>query len=76
MISCAEQYVEYVQQRQEELEGNLLIEEKLHIDEISPECWGTGDALILGKKSNRIAVIDLKSGKFPVDVEHNEQLMS
>ena len=75
MVSCAEQYVEYVQTRLEELDGRLLIEEKVHIDEISQECWGTVDALVLGKKSNRIAVIDLKSGKFPVDVINNEQLM-
>jgi len=75
MVSCAEQYVEYVQTRQEDLNGKLLIEERTRIDEISQECWGTVDALILGKEANRIAVIDLKSGKFPVDVEHNEQLM-
>jgi hypothetical protein len=75
MIDCAEVYVDYVKNRQEELEGTLLIEEKLYINEISSECWGTGDATILGKKANRIAVIDLKSGKFPVDVENNPQLM-
>ena len=34
---------------------------------------GTADALILSKQ--RIAVIDLKSGKWPVDVENNTQLM-
>ena len=75
MISCAEQYVNYVEGRVKELNGRLLIEQKLHIEEISPECFGTGDAIILGKETNRIAVIDLKSGKFPVEVEHNEQLM-
>ena len=75
MIKCAETYVHYVETRTQELEGKLLIEEKLRIDEISEDCWGTGDAVILGKKSNRIAVIDLKSGKFPVEVQDNTQLM-
>lgn len=75
MIKCAETYVHYVETRTQELDGKLLIEEKLRIDEISEDCWGTGDAVIIGKKTNRIAVIDLKSGKFPVDVQDNTQLM-
>ena len=35
MIDCAKTYVDYVQQRQKELDGKLLIEEKVAIEEIS-----------------------------------------
>ena len=42
MIECAEVYFEYVKKRQEELDGTLLIEEKLYIDEISPGVIVTG----------------------------------
>ena len=45
------------------------------MNEISDDCWGTSDAVILGK-NNRMVVADLKSGNFPVDVNFNEQLMT
>lgn len=73
MIDCAKSYVEYVKKRQEELDGRLLIEERVSIEEISPDVWGTADALIIGK--NRLVVCDLKSGKFPVEAKDNTQLM-
>ena len=74
-IMIAETYVNYIRQRTEELNGKLLIEEKLYMNEISDDCWGTSDAVILGE-SNRMVVADLKSGNFPVDVNFNEQLMT
>ena len=74
-IDIAETYVNYIKQRTEELNGKLLIEEKLYLNEISDDCWGTADAVILGK-GNRMVVADLKSGNFPVDVNFNEQLMT
>lgn len=74
-IDIAETYVNYIKQRTEELNGKLLIEEKLYMNEISDDCWGTSDAVILGE-SNRMVVADLKSGNFPVDVNFNEQLMT
>ena len=73
MIDCAKTYVDYIVQRKEDLNGKLLIEEKLYIDEISNNCYGTADAVIISK--NRIVVCDLKSGKYPVDVKDNPQLM-
>jgi hypothetical protein len=73
MIDCAKVYVDYVRKRQKELEGKLLIEERVSIEEISQNVWGTADALIIGK--NRLVVCDLKSGKFPVDPKNNTQLM-
>ena len=74
-IMIAETYVNYIRQRTEELNGKLLIEEKVYLNEISDDCWGTADAVILGE-GNRMVVADLKSGNFPVDVNFNEQLMT
>ena len=74
-IDIAETYVNYIRQRTEELNGKLLIEEKVYLNEISDDCWGTADAVILGE-GNRMVIADLKSGNFPVDVNFNEQLMT
>ena len=74
-IIIAETYVNYIRQRTEELNGKLLIEEKVYLNEISDDCWGTADAVILGE-GNRMVVADLKSGNFPLDVNFNEQLMT
>ena len=74
-IAIAEIYVDYINQRTEELNGKLLIEEKVNAPEISEDLWGTADAVILGE-SNRMVVADLKSGAYPVDVVMNEQLMT
>lgn len=73
-IDCARVYVDYIRKRTEELNGKLLIEEKVCIEEITDQCWGTADAIILGE-NNRMVVADLKSGKFPVEVQFNYQLM-
>lgn len=73
MIDCAKTYVDYVRQRQKELDGKLLIEEKVAIEEISEDCYGTADAIIISK--NRLSVIDLKSGRYPVEPKNNTQLM-
>jgi hypothetical protein len=75
MIACAETYVEYIHKRKEELNagGKMLIEEKVFMDEISTKCFGTADTILLVKIA--LAVIDLKSGKWGVDVERNKQLM-
>jgi len=73
MIACAETYVEYIYKRKEELNAKMLIEEKVYMDEISTKCFGTADTILIGE--DRIAVIDLKSGKWGVDVERNKQLM-
>ena len=72
MIDCAEAYVDFVQQKTKKKKGKLLIEEQVTLEEINPRCWGTADALILANK--HISVIDFKSGRYPVEVEHNKQL--
>ena len=73
MIDCAKVYVDYINKRKEELDATLLIEEKFTIDEISDKCHGTADAVLIGK--DRIQVVDLKTGTWPVDPTRNKQLM-
>lgn len=73
MIDCAKIYTDYVEQRTKELNGKLLIEEQVSMEEISENIWGTADAIILSE--GRICVIDLKSGKWQVSPEYNKQLM-
>jgi hypothetical protein len=73
MIKCAEVYVDYVNRRKEELDAKMLIEERVSMEEISEHIWGTADAILIGEKE--LEIIDLKSGKFPVDVENNTQLL-
>jgi uncharacterized protein YjbK len=52
----------------------LLVEQKLPISKITgePDAFGTADVIILGDKT--LAVVDLKTGHTPVEVEDNEQL--
>ena len=73
-IDMAEIYVDYINKRTEELNGKLLVEEKVNAPEINENLWGTADAVILGE-GNRMVVGDLKSGAWAVDVVMNEQLM-
>ena len=72
MLDCANVYVEYIHKRAEELGGKLLIEERVHMEEISPDVWGTADAIIIGE--NILEIVDLKSGKWAVDAHDNGQL--
>jgi len=73
MIKCAEVYVEYIFKRKEELNATMVIEEKVFMDEISDKCFGTADCILIAE--DRICVIDLKSGKWPVEAVKNKQLM-
>jgi hypothetical protein len=72
MIDCANVYVNYIQERARVLGGKLLIEERVFMDEISPDIWGTADAIIIGEKA--LEIVDLKSGKWAVDAHDNGQL--
>ena len=72
MIDCANVYVEYIRERAEALGGTLLIEERVFMDEISTDVWGTADAIIIGEKV--LEIVDLKSGKWAVDAHDNGQL--
>ena len=74
-VDMVETYVNYIRKRQEELNGKLLIEEKVYASQVHDELWGTADAIILGEH-NRLVVVDLKSGAFPQEVQFNYQLMA
>lgn len=73
MIDCAKVYVDYVQNRTKEIDGRLLVEQKVRLEEISDNLYGYADALIVTPK--RMCVIDLKTGKFPVSPDNNKQAM-
>lgn len=73
MIDCAKIYTDFIKTKQQEMNGKLLVEEQISIHEITDSCWGTADAIILGK--DHLCVVDLKSGKWPVSPENNYQLM-
>ena len=73
MIDCAKIYVDYVQDRAKRLNGKLLVEQKVRLQEISEDLYGYADALII--TPHKMCVIDLKTGKYPVSPEHNKQAM-
>lgn len=72
MVKCAEVYVDYINKRREELNATMVIEEKVYMDIISDKCFGTADCILIAE--DRICVIDLKSGKYPVEAVRNKQL--
>lgn len=75
LIDTAKVHIEYCRERERELEGRLLIEEQVEMNEISDAVWGTSDTLILSKKEfNTIEIVDFKAGKWPVKVDNNPQL--
>jgi hypothetical protein len=54
----------------------ILIEEKVHIDWVSDELWGTADCVIYDELSDHMHVFDLKYGEgIMVEVEENPQLL-
>lgn len=71
-IAVARDYIKYVTGRREELGGDLYIEQRLHASEIHKECYGSGDAVIVAPKT--IDIIDLKTGRMPVEIADNKQL--
>lgn len=72
IIDIAKFYCDYVKERKEELNAEMLIEQQLNLTEICSEIWGTSDCILLAK--DRIVIIDFKAGKWQVDVDDNIQL--
>lgn len=63
-------YLDYVNA----ISGKLLVEQRLALDPVVPQAFGTSDAVVIDDKD--IHVIDLKYGKgVPVGAENNTQLM-
>lgn len=55
-------------------DARMIVEARLDMREWVPDCWGTGDALILA--DDRMEVVDFKYGKgVRVDAAHNAQMM-
>ena len=72
MIDAADMYVDHI--RSVATEG-LHIEERVSIDTIHPDCWGTPDAWYYDTYQNRLHLWDFKYGHRFVDVFENWQLI-
>lgn len=76
MADNAQKYVDYVQHIRAVLDGDLMVEQRLPLTQITGEedAFGTGDAVILDRQG--IVVVDLKYGMGNrVEAERNPQLM-
>jgi hypothetical protein len=76
MEECSDGYVEYIKDRCAEYEKmpTVLVEERLDITDYMPDCFGTGDCLIISEDT--LHVVDYKHGKgVKVEAPHNPQLM-
>lgn len=68
-------YIQFIQELIQNFGGHpeVLVEQRLDCSKWVPDCFGTGDCLIVGDK--RIHLIDLKYGITWVQTEQNSQLM-
>ncbi len=56
-------------------QGRVIVEQRLSLEQVVPEMFGTGDAIIYDPKESLIHIVDYKSGSgVPVDVIGNSQL--
>tara|TARA_Y100000992_G_C21268995_1_gene495591 strand:+ start:1193 stop:1702 length:510 start_codon:yes stop_codon:yes gene_type:complete len=69
MIDAARMYVNYVQERQKELQAEMLVEHQFDCHEINENIWGTADMTLIGE--DRLVIIDLKAGRYPVENNGN-----
>ena len=75
MDEATDFYVDAVHEvmAEEGKDAELMVEQRLPIDDYAPGCFGTGDAIVIG--ADTIHVIDLKYGKgVKVSAEGNPQL--
>lgn len=73
MVEAVGLYVNYV----ETLGGERSIEQKMHMEAIHPEVWGTGDALVYQADRKALHIVDLKYGRgVEVGAENNPQLLA
>jgi len=70
MANIAQVYVDYIKAAK----GDKFYEQKVSIDELIPDCWGTADAVIC--RPEKLTIADLKSGSgFRVEAVDNKQLL-
>ncbi len=71
MVEAVDTYVDFVKS----LGGERMVEQRLHMDRIHEDIWGTGDAIVWQKDEKTLHVVDLKYGRgVVVEAEDNEQL--
>lgn len=76
MVEAVTTYVEHVRKVRGET-GEWAIEQKLHVEAVHAEMWGTGDAIVYDKDTETLNIIDLKYGRgVVVEVENNPQLLA
>jgi RecB family exonuclease len=69
MAACGQFYVDYVKS----LSGKKYYEQKVSIERLIENCYGTADCLVVDKTLLR--VVDLKTGVYPVKAYTNRQLL-
>lgn len=58
------------------LGGERMVEQRLHMDRIHDDVWGTGDAIVWLAEKKHIHIVDLKYGRgVVVEAENNPQLV-
>ena len=72
MIDCAKVYVDYVQNRTKEIDGRLLVEQKVRLEEISDNLYGYADALIITPKTLFFTQENVGTGIFFLTHRQNE----
>ena len=70
MADIAQVYVDYITAAK----GDKFYEQKVSVDELIPDCWGTADSIIC--RPEKLTVADLKSGSgFRIEAVDNKQLL-
>lgn len=74
MVSYAKEYVAFVNAEADALDAEaIFVEQRLDISAYAPECFGTGDCVLVG--GSTLEIIDYKYGKgVDVEAEGNPQM--
>lgn len=76
MVDAVTVYADFVK-AQMQGGGQWAIEERLSVEAIHPEMWGTGDAIVVHPETRTLHIIDLKYGRgVKVDAKDNPQLLA
>lgn len=76
MVEAVTTYVSHVRKVRGET-GEWAIEQKLHVEAVHAEMWGTGDAIVYDKDAKALNIVDLKYGRgVVVEAVGNPQLLA
>jgi len=69
-------YVDFVKSKLTNYKSKLYVEDRVDITEIVPDGFGTVDAIVIDNDllNNTLHIIDLKTGRYPVQAFQNDQL--